>query len=1105
MKMFDNRLQLTRRILGVKVIGMFFVSFLWGLFFTLLAYAGEIDLTADEKTRQTTRPELASLFDQVDLTSPEMQMLAFLYKWTSGYEVPVTVPERLALSTEEKRWISQHPEITLGFATDFEPLLFVGDEGQLTGMMIDIYSELEMLTGIRINYEIGSWLEIIEKVKIGEIDGLVASAESLAKAKGLLTTKPITTAHPTIFTRMDAPFKISRLADLHGKRVAVIKGIYMVDQALFPHRDKLELIETDSAMDMLRLILERKADVAVGLHYHNYLINKHMLVGLKAVFIDYEHIQMVPGSIRAEWPEYITLINKAIDRLGRSRINEISQKWIQTEEKLLQIKLSVAEQKWLEQNPVLRIGFDIDWPPVEMWSEQHGYSGISADYISRIEKNLGVKIEPAAPRDWKTTLEAARSAELEILSAVARTPQRDEYLNFTEPYLRFPIVIVTREGVSYIGEMEELHGKKAGVLEGHASHDYLRNNHPHIVLAPSKDTREGLLSVLEGESFAFIGSMPTVMQVMAREGIGYLKISGETPYTYDLSIGISKGQPLLLSAVQKALDAIPEAERVEIYRKWLSITVQQRIDYTLIWQVIAAVVIVLTLFLYWNRRLTVEVAQRKQAETLAQAAREAAELEREAAECANQAKSIFLANMSHELRTPLNAILGFSEILGRAHDTTEIQHKQLSIINRSGEHLLAMVNDVLDLSKIEAGHVVLEEKIFDLPILLLDIGSMFEMRAEGEGISFSHELDSSLPRFIRCDVDKLREILINLLGNAVKFTREGGVSLRAKQGVLAADPSQVTLKIEVEDSGSGIAPEQLDNVFKPFVQAGQSVSNVKGTGLGLTITKSFVDLMGGDISVESNYGIGTIFHVELPVTQLEEAETVETENARPEVIGLDSNQPTWRILIVEDSEESRMLLSYLLLQVNFDIREAENGKEAVELFEEWQPHFIWMDMNMPVMDGYEAIEKIRRLPGGRKVKVVALTASAFKEQNQKILDSGCDEVLYKPFRTREIFNSMKQLLGVRYQYKTEKENKNLKITLTTAIMNKLPIVQREDLKQAAICLDIEATSIAIDAINSTHPEIGDELRILANEYQFGQILELLEVKEGDDKERWQKK
>jgi CheY-like chemotaxis protein len=464
---------------------------------------------------------------------------------------------------------------------------------------------------------------------------------------------------------------------------------------------------------------------------------------------------------------------------------------------------------------------------------------------------------------------------------------------------------------------------------------------------------------------------------------------------------------------------------------------------------------------------------------------------RQQAEAANHAKSIFLANMSHELRTPLNAILGFSELMTRDPNLTQNQRENLEIIGRSGEHLLSLINDVLSLAKIESGRLELHPEDMDLTHMLLGIEEMFRLHAENKGLTFIVERDPAVPQYIRADQGKLRQVLINLLSNAIKFTPEGGIMLRIAPP--ASLPPTSHLHFEVRDSGVGIAAEEVDRLFEAFVQTQSGRESREGTGLGLPISRRFVQLMGGEITVHSQVGHGTTIGFDIPIEIVDAA--VRPSQIARRVIGLEPGQPTYRILVADDKEFNRQLLVKLLTPLGFELREAADGQQAVEIWEEWSPHLIWMDMRMPVMDGYQATQRIKSTTRGQATVIIALTASVLDEDQTVSLSAGCDDFMRKPFREAEILAGMNKHLGVRYVYDEPslgQESAASQEIPSTDQLADLDIELLENLRQAVINLDTELFTSLIDRIRGPQSALADSLTDLFNNYEYERISVLIE-------------
>jgi len=463
------------------------------------------------------------------------------------------------------------------------------------------------------------------------------------------------------------------------------------------------------------------------------------------------------------------------------------------------------------------------------------------------------------------------------------------------------------------------------------------------------------------------------------------------------------------------------------------------------------------------------------------------------AEAANRAKSTFLSTMSHEIRTPMNAILGYAQLMLRDPALGTEAKANLKIIGRSGEHLLTLIDDVLDMSKIEAGRTELNPSTFSLARLLDDLAAMFRLRAGAKALRFEMALEGESVAYISSDVGKIRQVLINLLGNAVKFTQVGGIKLHVTLEQRNAD---LWLSARVEDTGSGITEEDQKKLFESFSQTRSGMDSLKGTGLGLAISRRYARLMGGDITVTTNPGGGSVFRFEVPILR-GDARVAVKRIAPRRVISIRTGQQPPKILVVDDHPENQNWLVKLLGSIGFSVLSADNGEAAIRAWEQWSPQLILMDVHMPIMDGLEATRRIKADPRGIATIIIVLTASAMEADRRAVAQSGADDFVAKPCNEGELLESMRTHLGIVYDYEEMSEAEGQHVVGVSALKSdSLRHIPREligEIRNATMA----GNKKLLDKLILKVPENGDTesanaLQELADRYEYDALTRLLE-------------
>ena len=653
--------------------------------------------------------------------------------------------------------------------------------------------------------------------------------------------------------------------------------------------------------------------------------------------------------------------------------------------------LTESEIEWLNQNKnSIKYAPNPFWPPMDYIDENGDHQGLISDYIKFFEKELNIKFEKTNFNNWNEILIGLKNSKTDFVGAIQRTKEREEFLLFSEPYLKSPLVIVVKNNFNFKNE-DEINKMKLAVVKGYASIDYIKKKYPGAEIIECEDDLSAMLKTSLGSTDGTVTDLLSGSYVVEKYGINNLELATELNYSWNICFACRKDLPELFSIINKLFNKIDAKERKVMYDKWINTNTLHKKSYVeknlnKIIIITAIALICLALALGFNFILKKKI--KKRTEELYEAKVKAEE--------SDLLKSAFLANMSHEIRTPMNGIIGFTTLLKEADLTNEEMIHYIDIINKSGERLLNTINDIIDISKIDAHQMQISNEVISVNETLFDLYNFFKIQCDENKVNLKLYLDiNSQETKIQTDKNKFNSILTNLIKNAVKYTEKGEITIGFKK-------KKDHYLFFVKDTGIGIPKERFSAIFERFVQADVEDKNAfQGSGLGLSIAKAYVEMLEGKIWVESDFETGSTFYFTIPLSK---TITEKKDNYYKEPIDkLTTSSKKLKILIAEDDIISFTYLSTLLLKLGHEIIHAKNGKEAIEICKSQEEiDIILMDIKMPEIDGLEATMEIRKF--NKSIYIIAQSAYVFEDDFINSKKVGCNEFLTKPIDKNELIH-----------------------------------------------------------------------------------------------------
>ena len=896
------------------------------------------------------------------------------------------------LDENDRQWLRSKRVLRLGVSgSDYPPFEVTRNHDELEGITADYAQLIAQLLNIPIEVQrYGTREAAMEALKYDALDLLGTSNNFEAADPELILSGSYAEDQPMLVTRLEERMP----EDLAGKRIAMVDD-YLPARTVETFYPGASLQRYPSALDALGAVAYGQDDVYLGdLISASYLINNNylndvQLMGPSGLDANPFGFALARDNLRLK-----EIIDKALAAIPLDQRAAIDQRWSAGKVNRLsqsRVNLSASEQQWLDRHPQVNIGVVENFAPLTFFNAEGQFSGLTAQLLTLISQRSGLNFNVLRGRSLDQQIQRLKAGEIDVLPAIIPATEGVSDLHFTSPYVTNPYTLVSANTPDSPKSLDDLAGKRLAIYHSHPVRAFIKARVPDVHMVDVDDPAQGLELVMNGQADAAVSSLFVTRYLIARYYQGRLRISstvGDEPAR--IAMATEHGALELQSILNKALLSISPEEMDGLVARWGnelvmddSYWLRHRPAILQAFAVAAALLLLALGWIAWQRR---QIRQRQQWLQQLQDAKDAAD-------DANRAKTTFLATMSHEIRTPMNALIGMLELAGVRAKEGVADSSALEVASTAAQQILALIGDILDIARIESGHLTLTPERVNLHKLVASVCRVFEGLAREKDLTWRVDLDARSDRDVLIDPTRLKQALSNLLSNAIKFTHAGEVSLTLR--VVPGISGHLAVAVHIEDTGIGISAVDQQRLFKPFVQADNShQSGRKGSGLGLVISRTLCEMMGGRLVLGSVLGRGTQADISLSLVALKALPPSDAADS-----GLAPSTRPLTILVVDDYPANRLLLNRQLSYLGHRVIDAEDGEQGFELWRAHEFDVVISDCNMPGLSGYELASAIRdeeRAYGLSPTLILGFTANAQPEEKIRCLDAGMDDCLFKP-------------------------------------------------------------------------------------------------------------